>query len=245
LAAFDVIFAVCRSAGYTENDLRCVAGIAEDVAFPTTNFFGDLVGLIGTNPSGHPLTVTINSIVNSLYMRYAYYLLNPKKECRTFKKYVHLITYGDDNICGISKKVPWFNHTSISSILGDIGVGYTMADKEEASVPYISICDATFLKRYWKYSAETDTQLAAIEKSSMYNALTVSIPSRVVSREYQCIDIMHSVLSLAFQHGKKFYEHLRGVLETVIERAQLQPEIELKPLPTFDDLMARYDDTRQ
>jgi len=81
--------------------------IGYDTAFPVVNVNGDLVEFFGTNPSGHPLTVIVNSIVNSLYMRYAYCLINPQgKNCRHFKKNVNLMTYGDDNAMGVSRAVP-------------------------------------------------------------------------------------------------------------------------------------------
>jgi len=106
------------------------------VNFPVCDFFGDLIRFLGTNPSGWPLTVILNGIVNSLYMRYAYFHLNPAKEVRSFKKNVALMTYGDDNSAGVSASAPWFNHTAISEVLSGIGVKYTMADKKTESVPY-------------------------------------------------------------------------------------------------------------
>ena len=106
----------------------------------------------GTNPSGHPLTVIINCIVNSLYMRYAYSKLNPDGEmCSDFQNKVHLLTYGDDNILNVCPTIPWFNHTSIQAAIAKIGVEYTMADKEAESLPYIHINECSFLKRSWRY----------------------------------------------------------------------------------------------
>jgi hypothetical protein len=57
LAAYDIIYAICKEAGYSESDLLVVQGIAEDTAFPLVDFNGDLVQFYGSNPSGHPLTV--------------------------------------------------------------------------------------------------------------------------------------------------------------------------------------------
>jgi len=130
LAAFQIIAKVYEAAGFTPEEVREILCIGEDVAFPVVNLNGDLLEFFGTNPSGHPLTVVINSIVNSLYMRYCYTLLNPERTCATFKLNVHLFTYGDDNIMGASLSAPWFNHTNIQRILAGIGVDYTMADKE-------------------------------------------------------------------------------------------------------------------
>jgi len=75
LAAFEIILRICKAAGYSEEDLAVVRGIAYDTAFPTVNMNGDVVEFFGSNPSGHPLTVIINSLVNSIYMRYCFFTL--------------------------------------------------------------------------------------------------------------------------------------------------------------------------
>jgi hypothetical protein len=113
LAAFEIMATICKEAGYTPEDLRVVQGIAEDTAFPLVDFNGDIVEFFGSNPSGHPLTVIVNSLANSLYMRYCYTVLSPQKSCTDFQDNVALMTYGDDNVMGVSPKAPFFNHTAI------------------------------------------------------------------------------------------------------------------------------------
>eukprot|EP00494_Astrolonche_serrata_P033746 UN34015 len=77
LAAFEVIINLCKKSGnYSDLDMNVVKGIAFDTAFPLIEFNGDLMQFYGSNPSGHPLTVIINSLANSLYVRYAYRLAN-------------------------------------------------------------------------------------------------------------------------------------------------------------------------
>lgn len=148
LAAFRILITLAMKSGnFTEMDERVMWGIAHDVAFPVMDFNGDVVQFFGSNPSGHPLTVIINGLVNSLYFRYVYFALNPQHEVRTFKQKVRLITYGDDNIFGVCASAPWFNHTTISGALAECGVVYTMADKEAESIPYINISDATFFEK--------------------------------------------------------------------------------------------------
>jgi hypothetical protein len=145
LAAFEIIQRVHAEAGFGPEEVRELCCIAHDTAFPVTAFNGDLLEFFGTNPSGHPLTVIINSLANSLYMRYVYMVLNPQRECVSFKRNVHLFTYGDDNIMGVSPACTWFYHGAIQEQLSHIGVEYTMADKEAESRPYISLSEASFL----------------------------------------------------------------------------------------------------
>ena len=73
LGAFDILIGMSEAAGWSEEDIKILRGIAFDTAFPTIDFNGDLIEIQG-NPSGHPLTVIINCLVNCLYMRYAYML---------------------------------------------------------------------------------------------------------------------------------------------------------------------------
>jgi hypothetical protein len=80
LLAFDIIiFFLKLSGNYSEEDIQIVRCIAEDTAFAVVDYNGDLVQLYGSNPSGNPLTVILNGIVNSIRMRYVYYMLSPEK----------------------------------------------------------------------------------------------------------------------------------------------------------------------
>lgn len=221
MAAFDVIKFICRKAGYSDDDMRVVSGIAEDTAYPLVNFNGDLVEFYGTNPSGHPLTVIINSIVNSLYLRYCYKLLNPRGSALDFKDNVSLMTYGDDNIMGVSIETPWFNHTSIQSILSDIGVGYTMADKEQESVPYISIYDATFLKRSYRRDYVYEYICAPLDMDSIHKMLTVCVKSKEICAEQHAVIIMNTALFELVQHGEDIFGKYKSVFEEIVNEYDL------------------------
>lgn len=205
--AFRIIKCLCRKGAYTEWDLRVIDGITMDISDPHVNFFGTELILSGTNPSGHPLTVVINSIVNSLYMRYCYYHLNPNMECVSFQRNVKLMTYGDDNIMGVDrKKAPWFNHTTIVDSLASIGVGYTMADKSQKSVPYIHISEASFLKRTFRWDPNVSAVLCPIEHKSIVKMLTMCLRNKT----WEPIAHAHAVLQTAASeywfYGKVVYE---------------------------------------
>jgi len=124
-AAFDILdYIIELSGNYTEEDLKIQHGVREDLIYSLTDFNGDLVEFIGKNPSGNALTVILNGLVNCLYNRYAYHMLNPEHECDSFKENVRLMVYGDDNILGVNKKkAPWFNHTSIQRVYETMGIG--------------------------------------------------------------------------------------------------------------------------
>nr|QDH87658.1 MAG: RNA-dependent RNA polymerase [Picornavirales sp.] len=255
LAAFDIIINIHRAAGWSEEQLRVLSCIAMDTAFPLVDFNGDLIEFFGTNPSGHPLTVIINSLVNALYMRYCYAKCAPIAETTvmrnssrsffqlffgknkdvaatelrqarmellcTFKDFVSLMTYGDDNVMGVSSLIPWFNHTTIQTVLASIGVEYTMADKESESVPYISIDDVAFLKRRWRWDADVGAMLAPLEHDSIEKMLTMWVASTTVCAPAQAVDVIESALNEYFFYGKDVYEAKRSMMIDIINETQI------------------------
>lgn len=246
LAAFDIMIKLCHKSGnFTEEDLVVMRGISYDTAFPLVDFNGDLIQFYGSNPSGHPLTVIINCLVNSLYMRYVYYTLNPQKQVKTFKSRVSLMTYGDDNIMSVSDKIPWYNHTSISNAFKNMGIDYTMPDKEAESVPYISITQATFLKRGWRYDSEVGAYLAVLDHDSIEKMLTVWVRSRAVSEEEQAMSVISSAIREYFYYGKPTFEKRRVLFQTMINDLGLALWQEDWVLPTWEELRKAFWDASE
>lgn len=217
LLAFEILIDLCiKSGNYTEDDVKVLWGIAFDTAFAMIDYNGDLVQFFGSNPSGHPLTVIINGIVNSLYMRYCYLNLNPRKKVDDFREHVNLMTYGDDNIMGVSDEVPWFDHTTISEYLGSLGIGYTMADKEALSVPYINISEASFLKRSWRYDDDVKGWLAPLDHESIEKSLMTNVASKTIWPGQQAIQIISTASQEYFFYGKKIFEAKRAFFENML-----------------------------
>jgi hypothetical protein len=242
LAAFDIIVGLHERAGFSSEELQILRGIACDTAFPIVNMNGDLVEFYGTNPSGHPLTVIINSLVNSLYMRYAYVQLggDAGEMNLSFKQHVRLFTYGDDNIMGISSEVPWFNHTSIQSALHHIGVEYTMADKNAESVPYISISKCSFLKRTWRFDEEVGAYMAPLEEESIHKSLTTWIPSGTIDKYAQTVAVVQSANSEYFFYGKQVFEKHRSFFKQLLLCEPYCHYVTETTLPGWDELKDRF-----
>jgi hypothetical protein len=241
LAAFDVIIYFCKLSGnYTEDDIKVIRGIAEDTAFAVVDFNGDLIQLFGSNPSGNPLTVILNSIVNSLRMRYNYYIQNPKAEVLSFGDKVALMTYGDDNIMSVHTECNWFNHTSIAKTFADIGIVYTMADKEAESVPFIHIDNASFLKRTWRYDNDMKCRLGPLDHDSIEKMLMVWVKSKAVTEEYQGVSVLCTALQEYFFYGKQVFEEKRPILIGLISKLGWDDYVNKETFPTYDDLVIRY-----
>lgn len=236
LAAFKVIVNILAAAGWNDEDLHIVWTMAFDIAFPVADHNGDFVQFLGSNPSGHPLTVIINSIVNSLYVRYAWCTSNHNLE--DFVKYVALMTYGDDNIMGVSRDVRGFDHTVMQTELAKIGVVYTMADKEAESVPFMDISEVSFLKRSWVFSPEVGSHIAKLEHDSIEKGLLYHIPSKVVCPEQQSVDVMMNALREYFFYGREIFEERREKFLAVIVKCGLVPY--LTEVPAYDTLVEQY-----
>lgn len=242
LAAFRVIANVLAEAGHDADELKIIDCIAHDVAFPVVNFKGDIVEFFGSNPSGQPLTVVINSIVNSLYMRYAYcgVRTDGRDDCDDFKEKVALMTYGDDNTMGVSVTAPWFNHTAIQKELATIGVEYTMADKEAESRPYISISECSFLKRTWRWEPELEAFAAPLEEDSLLKSLTVWVPSRTIDKYAQMVAVISAANSEYFFHGRALFEERRSFFQRVLAEQPYSLYVGDSTLPDWDTLVKRF-----
>jgi hypothetical protein len=236
LSAFAIIFGICSRAGYSNDELKVVRGIAYDVAYPIVDFNGELIQFFGGNPSGHPLTVIVNGLANSIYMRYCYLELNPLRECISFDKNVCLMTYGDDNIMSVSDDAPWFNHTNIQSTLRDVDIVYTMADKEAASVPYIDISECSFLKRSWRFDTEAQAYLAPLDPSSIAKMLTVCTKSRNISPEAHSIQVIGTAVREYFMYGRDEFESRKQMFREIVTDCELDIYVEHSTFPTWEEL---------
>jgi hypothetical protein len=240
LAAYDVIRNICAAAGYSESELRIVQCIAEDTAFPMVDFNGDLMEFYGSNPSGHPLTVIINGLANALYMRYCYTVLNPMKECASFKNNVALMTYGDDNVMGVSDRTPWFNHTSIASTLAAVGITYTMADKEAPSVPYINMGEVSFLKRTWRFEDELGVYVCPLEEDSITKSLTIGVVSKTITPEAHAIETMSSANREYFFYGRSYFEDRQAMMKRIVDVCGLHLYVEDNTFLTWEELKQQF-----
>ncbi|APG78994.1 hypothetical protein 1 [Changjiang picorna-like virus 4] len=240
LWAFWIIVEIFKKAGFSDEEVKIIWGIAYDIAYPMCIIKGDLVEFFGTNPSGHPLTVIINSMVNSLYIRYAYRCSNPEKTVKTFKKNVALLTYGDDNTMGVSSEIQWFDHTVIQDQLSKIGVKYTMADKDAESVPFLNIKDISFLKRKWVWNEEIGHHLAMLDEDSIIKSLTINTPSDSLDEHAHMCAVISSANSEYFFYGREVHDKRREKFLEIMERRPYTFYATTYSLPSWDELKDRY-----
>lgn len=242
LAAFKILIEVARQSGnYTEDDLKIMTGLATEITYPTYDYFGTLVQFFGSNPSGHPLTVIINSLVNSLYMRYAYYTIAEEDrwwKVPLFREIVALMTYGDDNIMTVKKGYKAVNHTRIAAVFSAMGIKYTMADKDAESVPYIHLSTASFLKHFAVWDEEMKLYRCPVEEGSIAKMLHAHLKSDVLTKEQSAAEAIKNVALKKFEFGREEYTKTVSQLEQVAKDSGIFGYLE--PIPSYEERMQWY-----
>lgn len=217
ICCYNIILHICAMAGYTELDLNVMSVLMVDLIFPIFDFNGDLVMPNGGNPSGHSLTVVINSILNSLYMRYVFFSVLP--DLIRFQAFVKLLTYGDDNIMSVHRSIrEYFNQNVISTVLAEIGMVYTDTQKNKVFADFLPFNQVTFLKRSFVYMAEFGQYMAPIEMDSIMKSLLYHVPSKAegVLVEHQMAQSLMSASDELFLHGKDVFEELQCKLVFIV-----------------------------
>lgn len=236
LAAFGVLVRIAELTGrYSSDDLLVMRGIAFDVAYAMTAYDGTLLQFIGSNPSGQNLTVYINSIVNSLLFRAAYFSLVDGPH--DFQSNCHLITYGDDAMSSVHERCPQFNHLSVAKFMAEHDMEFTMPDKLSTPTEYMSFDKVDFLKRRDVFHPMLNISFGALDEESIFKSLHCVLRSKAISMQEQCSANMEGALREWFFHGEEVYEKRRLQIEEVAREAQIAVrDLEL----TYDERAAQW-----
>jgi len=252
-AGFKILIEIAEWAGYDEEDLMVMRGLATDTCNPLYELDGLWLKCGGSSPSGHGLTVVINGLVGSFYARIAYYDLlyeYLKKHgaaefdqgITSFRKHVALMTYGDDNVMSVSEAAHFFTHTTYQAALKKYGLDYTMAEKEAESVPYIAMDQATFLKRSWVYSEKHKRYYAPLEKDSIFKMLHTYNVSKKVEAKQQLADILRAANQEFYMHGDETFVSARDKLEQIASKHELHHYMADCALPSLQEMDAWFGD---
>lgn len=165
---------------FTYDDVRVMFGLQADTINPFVLYFGQILRIAAINPSGHGLTVFLNSFGNMMLAACAYVVLQMRKEgldtqdgsldeffsevknyprvfkwVEQFRERVMMITYGDDFVA--ASKDDDFNFCTFQSIMRDHGISITAADSaksDNVTAPFLPIEEIDFLKRGFEYDPE-------------------------------------------------------------------------------------------
>ncbi|AMB17481.1 predicted replication-associated polyprotein [Delisea pulchra RNA virus] len=239
LMSFKVLINLAQMSGnYDEDDLQVMRGIATEICYPICEYDGSLIEFWGSNPSGHPLTVIINGMTNSIYMRYAYFVIYPKTK-DPFAKVMALITYGDDNYGSVNRRYAQFTHTRIAEEFAKVGIEYTMADKEAQSQAYVHAEQTGFLKRKPIWDDDLGEYRAPVDENSIQKMLHCHMKSKVLTENESAMEAIENAARAYFQYPREEHERRRVQLEQVIDECNLR-HLRREPLPTYDERLQEY-----
>lgn len=216
--------------------LNYVRGALSDIIHPNILFDSDLYRFANGNPSGNLITVQLNSICNSLMMRYVYYAMRPTIK-DDFRKNISLVTYGDDNLMAVSNRISWFSHTTCQTEFEKVDIQYTMADKSSTSRHYINLTEASFLKRGFLKHSELKCYVAPLDIDSILKRFHwVKKPNETpLSFEEQFSAYVDGALRDMFLHGREAYSTFCDKIIGIInQNTSLVTRIYI---PTHDEML--------
>nr|ULF99817.1 MAG: putative replicase polyprotein [Dicistroviridae sp.] len=196
----------------------------------SVHIFGDNVYMwTHSQPSGNPFTVIINCLYNSIIMRISWMRVmeqfDPTKiSMKFFRKYVSMVSYGDDNVLNISDAViKYYNQTNISNVMADMKHEYTDEAKTGTIVDFRKLDEVFFLKRSFRFCPELQRHVAPLKEEVIYEMLNWS--RNTIDPD----EILMSNIETAFReivyHGREKYDKLRKDIEAVQFELPMIPQI--------------------
>lgn len=223
-AALRICIDLAKEMGYSDDDLMLMHTMSGELVFPYIAYDGSLISLTeGTHISGNSLTVVLNSIVGSLNLRCFYYTQYPQDEVGSFRKYVNIITYGDDNKGSVSRERPLFNIKECSKFLGSYGQIYTMPDKESELTEYMLDEDAEFLKRRSVYHEALGCYVGALDESSIFKSLHCYLRPKgaPLTPHEACAQNIDGAIREWFNHGKEVFDKRRAQMTQIAKTCDI------------------------
>jgi hypothetical protein len=233
LSAFRILIHLMKAAGYSDRDLSRAWNVSYDSASPTILLDRTLYVLYASFPSGHPATVIINSISNSLYIRLCW--LRAGFPLADFDKSVSFLSYGDDNIFSVREGVD-FGFSRVASLMADFGMVYTLPDKslEERDFTHVDTC--SFLKRGFRCA--DGKVYAPLDVSSLRRRLMLTYDS-TLSEEEQARVVLLDSLADSWHHGARVYELYRNLALDLFHKYCLGTPDEVPSFESFTAIMEK------
>lgn len=127
-------------------------------------------------PSGHYLTAVVDTMVGFMYQVYVWLHVAPlpMRTVSSFAVNVHSKICGDDFVDGVSEIASeFFTGEALVSVLGELGLCLTRADKKPGPVEFCLIDELTFLKRNFVVPAWNKSLVVArIDPNSLIDMIS-------------------------------------------------------------------------
>jgi len=231
IAAMRIMIKIAQMSGnYSQKEIKRMEGLAFEVCSPLVAFNGTLMRFLGTNPSGHNMTVYVNSIVNSLLHRLAFNdVYDAERRAQLgkdmglnrplrFRDVVSLMTYGDDARGSVMDGFDDFNHISMANFLAKNDMKFTMPDKESTPVKFMNRYEADFLKRKDAFNPDLGVMVGQLDEDSIFKSLHSIMKSKVVGPLEVSRMNMEGALREWFFYGRKHYDMRREQIQKIARK---------------------------
>lgn len=219
IAVKKVIMTVLIHANWSIADLTIAETCLQEMIFKYVKLNCELIKIQHSNPSGNSLTVIINCIANSLYMRSVYYYLHAEKgneNIPLFHTKYRLTTYGDDNVLTTLDNKELLTHITIRDTLAKWNIGYTMAEKDAEFTDYIPLHKTTYLKRNFIYHKDLNIYAAPLNIKSINKMLCIwTYNKNGFDAQYDGV-IRSAFYELVF-HGREIYNKYYNIIIGILD----------------------------
>lgn len=220
---------------YQVKHIRIMRAMSNDMAHPTIDYNGVLLQCYNMNPSGNPITVYINSIAGSLYVRLGFFNEFPEED--DFRSCVAAITYGDDFFGSVLEEYRRFNFYTYKEFLAKTGMKITLPDKSDDEVCFMDIKDSDFLKRKSNFIPEIGHSIGKLDENSIFKSLHANLASKSCLPEEVSSSCIETAMHEWFAHGRELYNVRAEQMREVCDLADL-------PVPavhvTFDERVRNW-----
>ena len=211
---------IAEALGYDEYTLRIMRMMVNDIAHPLLDWNGILMMVFNINTSGNSITVYINSIAGSLYVRMGFFSIYGVET--DFRGRVAAMTYGDDFMGTVHHLFRRFNFRTYKEFLSEHNMKITLPTKTDEVVDDLPIESTDFLKRKSNYIPEIQTSLGALDEQSIFKSWHSNLKSKsVLATEVAC-SCIETGLHEFFAHGREVYERRRNQATLICQMAGLR-----------------------
>lgn len=182
-----------------------------------------------SQPSGNPFTVIINCLYNSIIMRISWISIMRQRKpewmsMKCFRKYVSMVSFGDDNVLNISDEaLDLFNQETISEIMKDLKHEYTDEAKSGTIVKSRKLNEIFFLKRGFVHSEELQRTIAPLKIEVIYEMLNWS--RNTIDPNIILMANIEVAMREIVYHGRHEYKRLKNKIFEFVDILPEYPQI--------------------